>query len=102
MNNYARGEVETNTDSASDTTLSSTIWSKNHVEMRTWKEFDIVICNEVLELYTHDRAGYEPMPVVSNLWKREICNFLLPINISRECNRFLFAFHLPVRRTRVP
>ena len=54
---YTRRPVQPERDGTGYTTLSCPVGSDDHVEIRPRAELDIVIRDEVLELYTDDRPG---------------------------------------------
>ena len=51
-----RRPTEADSDSTGDTALASSVGSKDHIEVWSRVEFDIVISDKVEELNTDDRA----------------------------------------------
>jgi len=49
--------IETKTDGAGNATLAGAIRPKNHIQVRTGTEFDIVIGDEIFQLNANDRSG---------------------------------------------
>ena len=58
MQTYAGGEIEAKSNGARDAALPRSVGTENHVKIWATAELNIVICNEVLQLYAHYRPGY--------------------------------------------
>lgn len=56
---YAGREVQSQADSTGDSALPSAIRPKDHIQVWTWTEFDVVICHKILELYADNGARDE-------------------------------------------
>ena len=62
---YLGRETQTNGDTCCNGTFACSIRTQDHVEMRTWSEFDMVISHKVAHLDTGDRTCDKAMQKIS-------------------------------------
>lgn len=61
---HAGRKVKSEANSASNATLSRSIWANDHVQMRTRSKFDKVVGDEVLELNADNRTRHVSWVVI--------------------------------------
>ena len=77
---HARRKVKSEANSASNATLSCSVGTNNHVQVRTRTKFDEVISDEVLELNAHNGSGHISLTVIR--YRQDGLENHLPIRIS--------------------
>ena len=53
---YTGGPVKAESNSTSDAAFAGSVWTDNHVEMRTRTEFDMIVGQKVVQLNANDGA----------------------------------------------
>jgi len=53
---YAGGPVKAESNSTSDAAFAGSVRTDDHVKMRTWTEFDVIVGQKVVQLNANDRA----------------------------------------------
>ena len=77
---HAGRKVESETNSASNATLSSSVRTNNHVQMRARAEFDKVIGDKVLELNPNNGSRHISLAVIR--YRPNSSDICSPIRVS--------------------